>query len=123
MLGRRCRLDFRRADSTGLRFGRVGNSRGPVPFGPNATLGKNSQIVGFAGCATLYDNPDINGSHGGNKGLFDAKLTEKTAFTVYLEKTNAKIYGLRTRDYHPDQVLALNKNAVATMEQAANPEQ
>lgn len=81
------------------------------------------QIAGFAGCATLYDNPDINGSHGGNKGLFDTELIEKTAFTVYLEQTNAKIYDLRTRAYTPDELHALTRNAAETVKQAANPEQ
>jgi len=81
------------------------------------------QIVGFAGCATFYDNPDINGSHGGDKGLFDTRLTEKTAFTFRLEKTNAKIYDLRTRNYTAEEVEALNRNAAETMVRAANPEQ
>lgn len=78
------------------------------------------QVVGFAGCATLYDNPDINGSHGGNKGLFDTELTEKPAFTVYLERANAKVYDLRTQDYRADESAALAKAAAETIMRAAN---
>lgn len=80
------------------------------------------RIVGFAGCATFYDNPDIDGNHGGNKGLYDTQLAEKTAFTSHLEKTNAMVYDLRTRDYTTEEVEALNKTATETMMRAANPE-
>ena len=73
------------------------------------------RIVGFAGCATLYDNPDINGSHGGSKGLFDTQLNEKSAFTYHLEKVNAKLYDLRTRDYSKDEKKALTNKAVGKM--------
>ena len=78
------------------------------------------QVVGFAGCATLYDNPDIDGSHGGNKGLFDKQLLEKTAFTTYVENTNRKLYSLRTKIYDPAAIQVLTEKAVKTMDRAAN---
>ena len=78
------------------------------------------QIVGLAGCATLYDNPDINGSHGGNKGIFDQRLIEKPAFTGYVETANSKIYQLRAKDYSEDEIQALTETVVETMDKAAN---
>lgn len=77
------------------------------------------QVVGFAGCATFYDNPDIDGNHGGNKGLFDTQLVEKTAFTVFLENTNKKLYTLRLADYTSEEVNELARKAAVTMYEAA----
>ncbi|MEM0895786.1 MAG: hypothetical protein AAGJ79_02790 [Verrucomicrobiota bacterium] len=80
----------------------------------------SSEIVGFSGCATFFDNPEINGSHGGNKGLFNTRLIDKTAFTSHLGKINAEVYDLRTRDYTAEEVAALGKEAAGTMKRAAN---
>lgn len=94
--------------------------RGQVYEGLMESVLASPKIVGFAACATFYDNPDIGGSHGGNKGLADSRLKDKTDFTSHVEKTNAQLYERRTRAYKPEEVEALNKKAAETLMRAAS---
>jgi len=110
----------------GLRFNRsrypyfaTQEHRGQVYEALLQSVLASPQIVGFSGCATLYDNPEIDGSHGGNKGLSDTRLNDKTDFTSHLERTNVRIYDLRTRDYTPEEVETLRKEAAGTMMRAS----
>ena len=77
-----------------------------------------SQILGFAGCATLFDNPDVDGVHGGIKGLFDTKRNEKIAFTAHLKATNARIYERRQREFSPEEIETLTENAIQALVRA-----
>ena len=79
--------------------------RGKVYYAAVEKAAALPSVVGLTACMTIYDNPDENGQHGGNKGFIDPYTKkEKTEFTSYVRDINSKIYEIRLKENDIDQL-------------------
>jgi len=80
----------------------------------------HSEVLGITFCTLLWDQPDPNGHHYGDGGMFDKEQNETTEYTKYVRAITRLKYELREKAYTEDDIDELGKRLKQTMRDAVD---